>query len=148
MEYWTERLDTGGRIDVIYTDLEKAFDKIPHRRLISKLHSYGLNENIILWIEAFLADRKQRVIINGVTSHWSDVLSGVPQGSILGPVLFIIYINDLVDFCGDDAYLFLFADDAKIFQHFVNTVEVSILQNKIDRFTEWTDKWLVKLNVR
>ena len=84
---------TGGRIDVIYTDLEKAFDKIPHRRLISKLYSYGLNENIILWIEAFLADRKQRVIINGVTSHWSDVLSGVPKGSILGPILFIIYIS-------------------------------------------------------
>ena len=95
------------------------------------MYSYGLNENIILWIEAFLADRKQRVIINGVTSHWSDVLSGVPQGSILGPILFIIYINDLVDFCGDDAYLFLFADDAKFFQHFVNTVDVSILRNKI-----------------
>jgi len=143
MEYCTEMLETGGRIDVIYTDLEKAFYKIPHRRLISKLYSYGLNENIILWIKAFLADRKQRVTINGVTSHWGDVLSGVPQGSILGPLLFIIYINDLVDFCGDDAYLFLFADDANFFQHFANTVDVSILQNKIDRFTEWTDKWLI-----
>ena len=79
MDHWTEMLETGGRVDVIYTDLEKAFDKIPHHRLISKLYSYGLNDNIILWIKAFLADRKQRVIINGVTSYWSDVLSGVPH---------------------------------------------------------------------
>jgi len=89
LDKWTELLENGGRIDVIYTDVEKAFDKIPHKRLISKLSSYGLNKDIISWIEAFLNNRKQRVCIKG-------------------PILFIIYINDLVKHInyGSDLYLY------------------------------------------
>jgi len=91
LDDWTELLESGGRIDVIYTDLDKAFDKVPYRRLISKLYSYQVNKEIIIWIESFLIGRKQRVKIDDVMSEWSDVLSGIPQGSILGTVLFIIY---------------------------------------------------------
>ena len=82
-----------------------------------------------------------------VTSYWSCVLGDVPQVSILGRLLFIIYSNDLHDSCGDDANLILFADDAKMFPHFHNSINVSTLQCKSDKFIKWTNKWLVKLIV-
>jgi len=85
LDKWTERLENGWQTDVIYTDLEKAFDKIPHKRLIIKLFSYGLNKDIISWIEAFLNNRKQRVRIKDIFSDWVPVWSGIPQGSLLGP---------------------------------------------------------------
>ena len=146
LEDWVEGLEDGGRFDVIYTDLEKAFDKIPHLRLISKLHSYGLNGDIILWISAFLTNRKQRVVVNGTMSDWVKVLSGIPQGSILGPLLFIIFINDLVEFCGPYANIFLFADDAKLYEHIKTEGDTDTLQAHIDKFVDWAEKWLVKIN--
>ena len=75
MDIWTESLEIGGQIDVIYTDLEKAFDKVPHKRLISKLYSYKINPEVIKWIESFLVNRRQRVRINGVFSFWREVQS-------------------------------------------------------------------------
>lgn len=113
---------------------------------ISKLRSYGINEDIVLWVTTFLSNRKQRVVINGSMSHWTEVLSGIPQGSILGPLLFIIYINDLVEFCGHDVNLYLFADDAKVFEHIKADDDEIKLQKTIDKFVEWAEEWLVKIN--
>jgi hypothetical protein len=146
LDKWTEMLESGGRVDVIYTDFEKAFDKVPHSRLLSKLYSYGVDKELILWVKSFLSQRKQRVVVNGMASSWADVLSGIPQGSILGPLLFIIYINDLIESCGEDVLMFLFADDAKIFRHIRNEDDSHYLQNQLDKFVGWTDKWLVKVN--
>ena len=95
-----------------YLDFAKAFDKVPHEILLVKLKALGVNDQVSSWIEAWLRDRRQRVVVSGETSVWSAVSSGVPHGSILGPLLFIVYINDL-----DEKMIstvLKFVDDTKI----------------------------------
>ena len=100
LDMWTKDLEDSGQIDVIYTDFEKAFDRVPHRRLIGKLESYGIHSNGIKWIEAFLLARKQKVRINNLSlSKWQSVISRIPQGSVLEPLLFVIYMLDLIKNC-------------------------------------------------
>ena len=102
---WTEMLEHGGQIDVIYIDFEKAFDRVPHNRLIIKLFSYNINEDIIKWIKTYLENRVQRVKITSCFSNWANVVSGIPQGVHL--LLLISYINELPDFCDSDSNLFV-----------------------------------------
>ena len=111
----TEATDNGFYVDVIYCDFMKAFDKVPHKRLLKVLKYYCIPSKIVDWIESFLSNRKQRVIVNGTPSSWHDVISGVPQGSVLGPILFVIYINTLIEVV-KYSDLFLFADDKKHFK--------------------------------
>ena len=92
LEDWTASIDAKQDIDVIYLDFQKALDTVPHKRLINKLHGYGIQGKLLKWIQNFLSNREQKVIINGEESSPSFVTSGIPQGSGLGPILFSIYI--------------------------------------------------------
>ena len=94
MEDWTEHLDNHNSVDAIYLDFQTTFDTVPHHRLITKLKGYGISGNILEWIKN-LSERKQQVVLNGSNSKWTDVTNGIPQGSVLAPILFTMYINDL-----------------------------------------------------
>ena len=108
----------------------KVFDKVSHKPLVKTLKYYSLPLKVIDWIKSFLTNRKQRVLVNGIASGWHDVISGVPQGSVLGPILFVIYINTLVDVV--QHLDFLFADDNKLFKIIFNDEDTVLLQKDID----------------
>ena len=131
--------------DKIYLDFQKAFDKVPHKRLLIKLKAHGIQGNILKWVENWLKNRKQRVVINGKASKWINVTSGVPQGSVLGPVLFLIYINDIDE--GVTGIISKFADDTKIANTVASNSQIKELQNNLDRLSEWGQTWQMSFNV-
>ena len=143
IDEWTQALDDGDAVDVIYCDFMKAFDRVPHRRLIKKVESYGFGGRLLKWIEAFLTERRQKVVVNGQESDWEEVRSGVPQGSVLGPLLFVIFINDLPECIDAGSSLYLFADDNKLYRKIQSDQDCQNLQTDLTRAWEWTDKWLL-----
>jgi len=141
---WTECEDNNIQVDSIYLDFAKAFDSVPHKRLLYKLRRAGIKGQILLWMEQFLNNRRQRVILRSGKSSWKPVTSGVPQGSILGPTLFLIYINDLPDAVSNVAKLF--ADDTKLYGQ-VRTVEnCHSIQMDLNALASWSRTWLLRFN--
>ena len=138
-------IDTGKSVDVIFLDFAKAFDKVPHRRLLIKLKSHGITNKVLDWITEWLKCRIQRVGIRGVLSDWIEVLSGVPQGSVLGPILFLVYINDLD--CGIKNWILKFADDTKLFGRISNTADSDELQEDLSKLVQWSSEWQMLFNV-
>jgi len=141
----TSDIDTGKDVDVIFLDFAKAFDKVPHQRLLQKLTSHGITGKLLQWISNWLSNRKQRVCINGSLSDWIQVLSGVPQGSVLGPILFLIFINDLE--CGITNWILKFADDTKIFGPVCDYNDYTAFQEDLNRLFSWTTDWQMAFNI-
>ena len=145
LEDWITKLDEGASCDVIYTDFSKAFDKVSHKKLILKLETLGIRGRVIKWIENFLTDRHQKVRVNEQCSGWQTVKSGVPQGSVLGPILFLVFINDLPDAI-KNKLIKLFADDAKLYNVSTSLEDCVQLQQNLDSLIKWSSEWSLRVN--
>ncbi len=144
LQDWTKWTDEGDGVDSIYLDFSKAFDSVPHSRLLQKLENLGIRGQILSWIGAFLQDRRQRVLLKNGTSDWEPVISGVPQGSILGPVLFLLYVNDLPDITQNTAKMF--ADDTKLYARIQDEQDCENLQRDLNHLSVWSRQWLLNFN--
>ena len=140
-----QSFDDGFDVRSVFLDISKAFDKVWHDGLIFKLKQNGISGNLLNLLSNFLRNRKQRVVLNGQSSSWADVTAGVPQGSILGPLLFLIYINDLAD--GLSSIAKLFADDTSLFSvvHNANTTAKE-LNNDLVKISNWAYQWKMSFN--
>ena len=148
LEILTTAQDQHQPMDVIYLDFAKAFDKVPHRRLMEKLEAHSLGGQALAWIRSWLADRKQRVVLNGQTSDWQSVHSGVPQGSVLGPLAFVIFINDLDDATSKVTVTNKFADDTKCGQIVKSPSDINDMQEALNNLVCWANKWGMAFNVK
>jgi hypothetical protein len=148
LQDWSIGLNSCKQTDIIYIDFAKAFDSIVTSKLLLKLELYGITGLLLRWISNFLANRSQRVVVEYCFSPACTVLSGVPQGSVLGPVLFLLYIND-IDFvvCGDTV-IQLFADDAKLFSNVIVDGVSPSLQQSLDRLVDWAKEWQLSINIQ
>jgi hypothetical protein len=138
-------VDEGNPLDIVYLDFAKAFDKVPYQRLFKKLEAHGIKGFILDWIKSWLSSRRQKVCVGQVDSEWKFVTSGVPQGSLLGPVLFLIYINDLDN--NLISKLAKFADDTKLCKSMNSLDDMHSLQTDLDKLHEWSVKWQMTFNV-
>ncbi|XP_044751634.1 uncharacterized protein LOC123311635 [Coccinella septempunctata] len=142
---WTKALDSGSPVDVIYLDFSRAFDKVPHRRLLAKLEHPGVRGGLLRWLKSFLCNCRFRVRVGGAYSTTEKpVTSGVPQGSVLGPILFVLYVSDLPPLIR--SFISTFADDTKLYGF--PLLQGDLLQRDLDILMEWCLAWMLPLNVK
>ena len=142
LDDWSKALEADQSVDVLYLDFQKAFDSVPHQRLIHKLRCYGISGKLLVWIEKFLTTRTQQVALNGFSSDWTEVVSGVPQGSVLGPLLFLVFVNDMPETVRSS--IMMFADDTKLYSR-VDTLQ-NELQPDLEALVRWSETWQMPFN--
>ena len=143
--YATLAMQSKSQLDVIYTDFSSAFQTVDHRFLLHKLQtSFGVSGQMLSLFRSYLTDRRQRVVVEGVTSEWCFAVSGVPEGSILGPSLFLAFINDIPELLNSKCLLY--ADDLKVFRTVSSVRDRELLQNDLDLLHSWFSTWHITLN--
>ena len=141
-----EAFNDKNQVDLIILDFSKAFDMVPHQKLLHKLRNYGIDGKLNVWIEQFLSNREQRVLVDGEFSRYDKVLSGVPQGTVLGPLLFLCFINDLPEHV--KSQLRLFADDCLLYRIIKSVLDLEILQKDLEALEKWAHTWGMKFNAQ
>ena len=142
-----KELDKNNSVRAVFLDFAKAFDKVSHKGLIYKF-KYGVTGNILSWLTNYLTNRSQKVVIKGSSSDWRHIKSGVPQGSVLGPLCFLIYINDITE--NISSSMFLFADDASIFRPIRDTSareDSELINEDLKTIEKWASQWKLKLSI-
>ena len=138
--------DEGSQTDVAILDFSKAFDTVPHSKLLQKLEAYGIRGNLQNWIRSFLCNRYMKVVVDGEKSDETKVLAGVPQGSVLGPLLFLVHINDLPECVTSSVRLF--ADDCLLYRKVKSSKDQEILQEDLKKLEIWASNWGMKFNAK
>ena len=143
---FSNAIDQKKDVRIVFCDITKAFDRVWHEGLIYKLQKIGIGNHLLHWFKNYLSNRQQRIVINGDHSSWGHVKAGVPQGSVLGPLLFLVYINDITDNISTN--IRLFADDTALFIDVDDPAgSTNLLNNDLGTINAWADKWLVKFSV-
>ena len=141
-----EALDKNIQSDLIYLDFAKAFDSVDHSILLAKLKAYGVSGPLFAWFTDYLTGRAQRVVVGGAASKWAPVASGVPQGSLLGPLLFTIFINDLPEEVVGGVRVALYADDTKLYKSVTSICDCQSLQSTLGNLNSWSKHNRIKFN--
>ena len=144
---WIVGLGCLNNIDVVYIDFSKAFDSIVFTKLLFKLQNCGISGKLLAWLSSFIHGRSQCVVLENCFSSVSEVISGVPQGSVLGPILFLIFINDVISVCSGNVTVKLFADDLKLYSVYNATDNSSDIQQSIDKLVQWSKLWQLQINL-
>ena len=141
-----QKLDKNEQTDLVYLDFAKAFDSVDHSILLHKLKCYGVTGRLLNWLADYLNNRHQRVVVDGAASKWSPVTTGVPQGSILGPMLFVIFINDAPEVINNEVVPALFADDTKLYKNITSVNDCNQLQETLTNLVTWSQDNNTKFN--
>ena len=134
-------------LDMLILDFTKAVDTVAHQRLLMKLKHYGIDSNLHRWISSWLTERTQRVVVDGDYSTCKQVRSGVPQATVLGPLMFLLYLNNIGDHLNHST-IRLFADDCLLYRTISNQDDADRLQDDLDTLQEWTDTWQMNFNAK
>ena len=133
---------------MVFIDFAKAFDLVNHSILLNKLYKYGIRGSLLNWCRDCLTNRRQRVLVKGKVSDWLTVTSGVPQGSLLGPLFFMIYINDLPGVISGDGSFSKYADDSKLYRVINSPKDITSFQGNLDKISDWCNENKMKVNVK